>query len=118
MKSVNLLQAATDARAPNHTRAATAIVDDGPDARLIVFRLAAGQSVAPHRNASTVMLIVLSGQGIVSGGDGERDVARGDLVSYVPNELHGMRATTEELTLVAIIAPRPGSRGGEPALER
>jgi hypothetical protein len=30
------------------------------------------------------------------------------MVTYSPNELHGMRAGDEELLLLATIAPRPG----------
>jgi quercetin dioxygenase-like cupin family protein len=47
---------------------------------------------------------------MVSGADGERQVQRGTVVAYEPREPHGMRATTEELTLLAVIAPRPTSR--------
>lgn len=110
MIAVSLLQASSEAHSANATRPATAIVHDSTDARVIVFRIAPGQSVSPHRSASTVMLMVLSGRGIVTGGDGERAVTRGDLITYEPNELHGMHSTTEELSLVAIIAPRPGSQ--------
>jgi len=91
-------------------RPATAILHDSADARLLVFRLQPGQAVAPHRNASTVMLSVLEGAGVLSGGDGERECRAGDFVTYVPNELHGMRAVTQELLVLAIITPRPGAR--------
>lgn len=113
-------KAANDAVAANASRPATAIVHDSEDARLVVFRLAPGQAVAPHRSNSTVMLSVLGGSGFVSGSEGERDVSAGDLVVYAPEEVHGMRAGDEELTLLATIAPRPGSipnaiRKSEPA---
>jgi quercetin dioxygenase-like cupin family protein len=98
------------APAKSSQRPATAILHDGNDARLVVFRLLAGQSVAPHRSPSTVMLSVLEGAGVLSGADGDRDCIAGDLVAYAPNELHGMRATTQEFLLLAIIAPRPGAR--------
>ena len=101
--------AAAAAVAPNATRPATAIVHDSEHARLVVFRLAPGQAVPPHRSNSTVTLSVLGGRGFVSGVDGERAVAAGDLVVYEPEEMHGMRAAEEELTLLATIAPRPGS---------
>jgi quercetin dioxygenase-like cupin family protein len=108
------LGAARDAVAANPTRPATAVLHDSPDARLLVFRVAPGQHVAPHRNASTVHLTVLAGRGVLSG---ERDgaavdvpCAAGDLVVYAPNELHAMRAESEELLLLAAITPRPGTR--------
>jgi quercetin dioxygenase-like cupin family protein len=37
-------------------------------------------------------------------------VRAGDLVTYEVGELHGMKAGSERLVLVAIITPRPGAR--------
>ncbi len=89
-----------------------AVVHDAPDARLVVFRLAAGQAVPVHTSVSSVVLHVLSGSGLVSSADGERDVRAGMVVAYEPKEPHGMRALTEELIVLAVIAPRPASRRG------
>ena len=102
---VEVARAATASRAD---RPATAILHESPDARLVVFRLAPGQAVPPHQNPSTVMLQVLAGAGVLSGGDGERACVAGDLVVYAPNEVHGMRAPDTELLLLATITPRPG----------
>jgi quercetin dioxygenase-like cupin family protein len=113
MKTLDARHAAADAVAANPSRPATAVVHDSRDARLVVFRLAPGQAVAPHRNASTVMLTVIAGRGLVSGAEGEQPVAAGTVVAYEPNELHGMRAVDEEFVLLATIAPRPGERAGE-----
>ena len=110
---------ALDPRAAAHAahaapgRPATAVLHDAPDARLVVFRLAPGQAVPPHRSASTVTLAVLEGAGVLSGGDGERACATGDVVVYAPDETHGMRATDRELLLLATITPRPGERTPE-----
>lgn len=112
MKTIDVRRSAAEAVATNPSRPATAVVHDVPDTRLVVFRLAPGQAVAPHRNASTVMLTVLAGRGLVRGGDDERPVAPGDVVVYEPNELHGMRAGDEEFLLLATITPRPGARAG------
>ena len=90
-------------------RPATATIHDSADARLVVFRLAPGQTVAPHRNRSSVMINVLEGSGIITGEDQEMRCARGSVITYEPNELHGMRADEEELLLLATIAPRPGT---------
>ena len=110
-------RAAVDAKVSNSTRPATAIVHDTPDARLVVFRIAPGQTVSPHRNGSTVILTVLSGHGIVSGGDSRRVVSTGEVVAYEPNELHGMSAVDAEFVLLATITPRPSARSaaGAPA---
>jgi quercetin dioxygenase-like cupin family protein len=103
-------QAACDARAASAARPATATLLDVPDLRLVVFRIGAGQQVAPHRNASTVTLTILRGEGWLAGRDGERRCAAGDMVVFEPNEIHGMRADDTELHLLATITPRPGSR--------
>ena len=113
MRHVDPTRAAREAVAAHPNRPATAILHDGPDARLVVFRLAPGQAVPPHRSASTVSLAVLEGAGVLSGGDGERACAAGDLAVYAPEELHGMRADRgAELLLLATITPRPGERAG------
>jgi quercetin dioxygenase-like cupin family protein len=57
-----------------------------------------------------VTLAVIAGHGFASGDDGERPIAPGAAVVYAPNELHGMRATDEQLVLLATITPRPGDR--------
>jgi quercetin dioxygenase-like cupin family protein len=110
MKILAVPMAASRAVAANPSRPATATLHDSADVRLVVFRLAAGQSVAPHRSASTVTLTAISGEGFVRGGDEERSVTAGDTVVFEPNELHGMRADASELVLLATITPRPGDR--------
>ena len=110
MKTLDPRAAARAARAASDVRPATAIVHDVPDARLVVFRLAPGQAVAPHTSTSTVLLTVLAGSGTLSGADEERRCVAGDVVAYAPGELHGMRAHDEELLLLATITPRPGER--------
>lgn len=97
--------------AANPDKPATAILHDSPDARLVVFRLASGQQVLPHRSTSTVVLQVLSGSGQLQGEqEAVLDVSAGDAVIFQPSELHGMRAVHEELLLLATITPRPGAR--------
>jgi quercetin dioxygenase-like cupin family protein len=110
LKLLPVPTAASRAVAANPSRPATATLHDSADVRLVVFRLAAGQSVAPHRSASTVTLTAISGEGFVRGGDEEQSVTAGDTVVIEPNELHGMRADVSELVLLATITPRPGDR--------
>ena len=106
--------AARSAMSANPSRPATAVLLDTADVRQVVFRIEAGQAVPPHRSVSTVLLTVLEGSGMLSGEDGGAPVDRrciaGDIVAYDPNELHGMRADSEQLLLLATITPRPGSR--------
>ena len=107
-------EAARQAVAPNPSRPAIAVLHDTADIRQVVFRIAPGQSVPPHRSGSTVLLTVLEGAGMLSGEeDGvsiEHHCVTGDLIAYEPNELHGMRAEGETLLLLATITPRPGAR--------
>jgi quercetin dioxygenase-like cupin family protein len=110
VKITRLRAAAIAAAAPRADRPATAIVADSADARIVLFRIDPGQEVTPHTNASTVLMTVIDGRGVVSGPDGDHDVHMGDFVAYEPNELHGMRATDERLVILATIAPRPGTR--------
>ena len=110
MTPYDLCAVAAGAVSQRPGRPATAIVHDSADTRLVVFRLAPGEEVAPHTSPSTVILTVVEGQGAFLGPDRQQSVTPGMLVAYEPNELHGMRATTEPLVVLATIAPRPGTR--------
>jgi len=91
-------------------RPASALIHDSDDARLLVFRIDPGQEVAVHTNASSVLLVIVSGSGTVVGAEGERPVRAGEIVAYDVQEPHGMRAHDEQLVIAAVIAPRPGAR--------
>lgn len=108
MKAYDLRAIAAAAVSAGHDRPAVAMVHDHDDARLVIFRIAPGQQVASHTSSSSVFMTVVSGRGLVSGGDGERGVAAGDVLAIAPREPHGMRAEAEELVVAALIAPRPG----------
>ena len=110
MKVLSALTAGRQAVSAQPNRPATALLHDVPDARVVVFRIEAGQEVAPHTSTSTVLLAIIEGSGTVSGASGESTVRAGDLVTYEVGELHGMKAGSEQLVLVAIITPRPGAR--------
>ena len=112
MKVLDPGAAARDAVASTPARPATAILLDTPDARLVVFRIEPGQSVAPHNSVSTVILTILEGEGIVLGNEGERTCRPGDIIVYEPGETHGMSAVDQTFKLLATIAPRPGERQG------
>ena len=111
MQISNSLEIAARAVSANPDRASTAILHDSDHARVVVFRVDAGQSVPPHTSDSTVILTVVSGSGFVSGPvDGvviEQQVSPGAVATYAPGELHGMRADGGRLVIVATIAPRP-----------
>lgn len=102
--------AAASAVSSRPDRPATTLLHDCPDARVLLFRIEPGQEVPVHTNASSVLLEIVSGTGTVAGAAGERRVGPGDIVVYEPHEPHGMRAASEQMVIVAVIAPRPGSR--------
>lgn len=108
MTRIDALAAARAAVALRLDQAATAIVHDSRESRLVVFRLEPGQVVAPHRSTSSVQLTVLEGRGRLSGESNEESCGIGDVVVYAPQELHGMRAIDRQLLLLATITPRPG----------
>jgi quercetin dioxygenase-like cupin family protein len=116
MQLHDVLTIADNAISGNPDRAATAIVHDSPDARIIVFRLDAGQTVPLHSSTSSVTLSVIRGSGIISGPVGgvvkEHAVQTGNVATYEPGELHGMHADAGTLVVLATIAPRPGTRRG------
>ncbi|HYC50710.1 MAG TPA: cupin domain-containing protein [Gemmatimonadaceae bacterium] len=110
MKVQRIPDLAAAAVAANPSRPATMVGHDTADARVVLFRIEPGQAVAVHTNPSTVLLSIVSGSGFVTGADGEEAVSAGDLVTYAPKEPHGMRATTTQLVIAAVISPRPGDR--------
>lgn len=113
MQISNTFEIAGRAISANPDRASTAILLDSDDARIVVFRIDAGQGVPPHTSDSTVILTVVSGSGFVSGPVAgvitELQVSAGAIATYSPGELHGMRAEADNLVIVATIAPRPGT---------
>jgi quercetin dioxygenase-like cupin family protein len=100
---------AASAVAAHAARPATALVHDSDDARVVIFRIERGQQVPVHTSVSTVLLFVISGRGVVGGAGGDQVVSPGDIIAYDANEPHGMRATTEQLVIAAVIAPRPAA---------
>jgi quercetin dioxygenase-like cupin family protein len=110
MKVYDAPRLAATAVTANVVRPATALIHDSSDARVVLFRIEPGQEVPVHTSVSTVLLIVISGSGVVTGATGDCDVHAGDIVAYDVNEPHGMRAPNEALVISAVIAPRPAAR--------
>jgi quercetin dioxygenase-like cupin family protein len=101
---------ALDSAAPpsRPERPATRVLHDEPNLRVIAFHLLPGQTVPPHKNASTVMVQVISGEGRFSGEDGEATLRAGESAVYRPGETHSISALDGPLVFHAVIAPRPG----------
>lgn len=109
MKVYDTQAIATNAVAVRPDRPATALVHEAADARVVLFRIEPEQEVPVHTSASTVLLIVVSGAGTVMGAGGEHPVHAGDIIAYDVEEPHGMRAGSQPLVIVAVIAPRPSA---------
>ncbi|MEO9114584.1 MAG: hypothetical protein ABI311_00335 [Gemmatimonadaceae bacterium] len=113
MQISNCLEIAEHAVSSNPDRDSTTLLHDSDDARVVIFRIDAGQAVPLHTSDSTVMLTVVSGSGVISGPvEGvvsEQRVSAGVMATYSPGELHGMRAESGTLVIIATIAPRPGT---------
>ena len=92
----------------NPSRPAATLIHDSADARVVVFRLDPGQQVPVHTSASTVLLTVITGSGVVTGAGEDHEVSAGDIIAYGAGEPHGMRAMAGQLVIAAVIAPRPG----------
>jgi quercetin dioxygenase-like cupin family protein len=110
MKNHSMPALAAGAVANSPDRPATTLAHDCADVRVVLFRIEPGQAVPSHTSPSTVVLMIVSGSGIVLGAEGDRTARAGDLVSYERDEPHGMRATDEQLVIAAVIAPRPAAR--------
>jgi quercetin dioxygenase-like cupin family protein len=55
------------------------------------------------------VLTILQGDGEVLGAEAPIAVRAGDVITCAPRELHGMRATDQQLVVMATISPRPGT---------
>jgi len=112
MQISNSLALAERAVSANPDRASTVLIHDSDAARIVIFRIDAGQTVPLHSSTSAVMLTVVSGSGFISGPVDdvvtEEQVCPGVIAIYAPGELHGMRAEAGTLVIIATIAPRPG----------
>lgn len=98
----------TDGPGARAERAASAVLFDSPDARVVGFHLLPGQRVAEHRSSSTVTIHVTAGSGVFRGADSASRLEAGQIAVFDPNETHAIDAGTEPLRFVAIITPRPG----------
>ena len=109
MRRYDTRRIAAEAVSARPDRPATALMHDHPHARLLVFRLAAGQEVAPHRSASSVFLMVVEGPGTITDAEGAMTLSAGEVASFEPEELHGIRADHGPCVVLAMIAPSPSA---------
>lgn len=101
---MNVLPAGPAARAD---RAASELIHDHADARIVAFHLQPGQKVAPHRSMSTVTVHVTAGSGVFRGEEAEATLTVGQAAVFAPGEMHAVDAGNTTLRFIAIIAPGP-----------
>ena len=86
-------------------RPATKILHAREGARIVSFSVDAGQSIPSHVNPGSVSLLVLEGRGTFTGGEGAAaELGAGDMVTYEPNEPHGIESRGGPLRFIAFIA--------------
>ena len=93
--------------AAREDRAASALIHDHADARIVAFHLQPGQKVAPHQSSSTVTVHVTDGSGVFRGDETEATLAVGQSAVFAPGEMHSIDAGATPLRFIAVIAPRP-----------
>jgi quercetin dioxygenase-like cupin family protein len=73
--------------------------------RVVSFCVDAGQSIPSHVNTGSVSLLVLEGRGKFCGeNDSIAELGPGEMVTYEPNESHGISCDEGMLRFVAFIA--------------
>ncbi|MGE5674270.1 MAG: cupin domain-containing protein [Mycobacterium leprae] len=83
------------------------IVHSCQDMRVILINLLPGQVLPPHTSSSSVSLQIVAGRGELLNGCDWVEAETGTLRFYPSGEPHGIRATTEPLSVLATLAPRP-----------
>lgn len=101
-----------EVRLSHHQRFATEhlvseIIHSCQDMRVILINLNPGQVLPPQISSSSVSLHLLSGHGELLSGCDWAPAGPGTMRFYPPSEPHGARATTEPVTVLATLAPRP-----------
>ena len=85
--------------------------------RILRFMLQPGQKVREHKApSSAVILVVIQGQGLFSGADGQQKrLSAQDLVIYDQGEPHAIEALDQELVFLAILTAAPDQAADHPA---
>ena len=76
-----------------HPREMKDLTDGGYLELVNEFEVAVGGEVFPHTHPTHEFYFVMSGRGVMTVADEERDVAPGDLVYIPPDTMHSLRPT-------------------------
>ncbi len=107
MQSINLIE--SEKFSDKHSHAEPLHVDK--NGRAILFTLKPGQTIAEHNAPSSPFyVVILSGQGVFTGGDGVEHAQGPDtLLVFDPGERHSVRALNENLVFVGFLHGAPGA---------
>ncbi len=76
--------------------------------RVVLFCLAAGQEISRHTAAATVLMQVVTGEGVLVSGDERHDASTGDLLAVPPLVPHAMKAGSGPFAVLATIVSTAG----------
>src|SRR4029078_12385558 len=76
-----------------HPREMRALTEGGSLELVNEFEVAAGGAVFPHEHPTHEFYFVMTGRGVMTGGDEGRPVRRGALVYIPPDTVHSLRPT-------------------------
>lgn len=83
-----------------------------PDLRIVLFTFAAGQELTPHTSRRRAVIQILDGVCDFFFADRWERLAAGSLLHLPPNELHAVRATDGEFTMLLTLGAEPPPTAG------
>ncbi len=78
--------------------------DGTPEYSLRVFTVKPGGNTPLHKHPYEHLNYIISGEGVLVGEGGEKQIAEGDFALVMPNEMHSYKNTSSEKDLVLICA--------------
>ena len=105
MKVSNYLDTKPVQELPGVVKREVITADDGaPNFCMRVFELGPGSSTPSHSHGCEHEVFVLSGKGVVLGGEGETQIGKGSVIFVAPNEHHCFsNSGNEPLRLICVI---------------
>ncbi len=108
MECFQLLENLDFREGSEHAEARAIYADN--ESRTLRFALTKGQKIKPHRAHSPVHVVVLKGEGVFTGQDGEeKSAGPNSMLIFGRGEEHSVRAVSDELVFVAVLHGAPGA---------
>ena len=106
MKVSNYLETEATLELPGVLKREVINASDGaPNSCMRIFELEPGSSTPSHSHAWEHQVYVLSGNGVVEGLAGEREISRDSVVFVVPEEHHCFKNTSKETLRFICVIP-------------